>query len=179
MSETKRVDPTVAGLLLIGFITLVFGIVGIQIFNGDDFTVMFGAAGFFLLPLAGVMLVFAYMAGKCGNAFATALFAYIAVAFLGTTYLVSVEEALLFYIVGFFFIVFALVAALIGAPKLLVLLLIFVAALFIFFGIFYGAIAAGDDPKAYAGAIGIFGILSFLIATYMAVALATEKFPVA
>jgi len=175
MSETKRVDPTVAGLLLIGFITLVIGIVGIQIFNGDDHTVMFGAVAYFLMPLALVMLVFAYMAGKCGNAFATALFAFIAVAFFGTAYLagLAADGTLLFYIVGFFFIVFAIIAALIGAPKLLVILLIFVALVYVFFGLYYGATEA-----PYAGAIGLFGILSFIIATYMAIALSTEKLPV-
>ena len=176
MSETKRVDPTVAGLLLIGFITLLFGIVGVQIFTGADESIVFGAAAYFLLPLALVMLVFAYMAGKSGNAFATALFAFIAVAFAGTGYLAGLggDGALLFYIVGFFFIVFAIIALLIGAPKMLVFLLVFVALLYAFFGLFFGA---GDAP--YAAAIGICGILAFIIATYMAIALSTEKLPVA
>jgi len=177
MSETKRVDPTVAGLLLIGFITLVFGIIGVQIFTGADHTVMFDAAMKLLLPLSLIMFAFAYMAAKCGNGFATALFTFIAVAFYATIYLATNagtdDNSLLFYILGFFFVVFAMIASLIGAPKLLVILLVFVALIYIFFGLFFDG---GDSP--YAGAIGLFGILAFFIATYMAIGLATERLPV-
>ena len=177
MSETRRVDPTVSGLILIGFITLLFGIVGVQIFNGSDYTVMFNSALYFLLPITGIMLMFAYMAGKCGNAFATALFAFIAMVFFGTGWLatgaMALDNSLMFYIVTFFFVVFALIAALIGAPKLLVLLLVLVALLYAFFGLYFTAL---EEP--YAGAVGLFGILSFIVATYMAIGLATEKLPV-
>ena len=180
MSETRRVDPTVSGLLLIGFITLVLGIVGVQIFNGNDHTVMFDAALKFLIVLSLVMVMFAYMAGKCGNAFATALFAFIGIAFIGTVYLAKaatgtapVDNSLMFYILGFFFVVFSMIAALIGAPKLLVLLLVLVAFIYFFFGLFF---ATSEAP--YAGAIGLFGILAFIISTYMAIGLATEKLPV-
>jgi len=176
MSE-NRVDPTVAGLFLIGFITLVFGIIGIQLFGdggieGD--APLLAAAQFLIAPVSFVILIFAYMAGKAGNAFAVALFAFIAVALFGASILFN-NEPMLFYITAFFFIIFAVVAFLIGAPKLLGLLLIFVALVFLFLGF---AIATKGDSSVFCVAFGLFGILSFIIATYMAVGLATQKFPV-
>jgi len=180
MSET-RVDPTVAGLFLVGFITLVFGIVGIQMFNngfdlvsGSD---LLNAAGFLIAPVSIVILIFAYMAGKAGNAFAVALFAYIAVTLFGASQLLG-QEPMLFYIVAFFYVVFALVAFLIGAPKLLGILLILVALIFLFMGFAFAVSGGGGDTEGYCVAFGLFGILSFIVATYMAIALATQKFPV-
>jgi hypothetical protein len=179
MSET-RVDPTVAGLFLIGFVTLVFGIMGIQMFNQgiiDPAGTIIEAAGFLIVPVAFVILIFAYMAGKVGNAFAVALFAFIAVSLFGAGSFLN-KEPMLFYIVAVFYIIFAIVAFLIGAPKLLAILLILVALLFLFIGFAFAATVAGSEPDAYAIAFGLFGILSFLVATYMAVALATQKMPV-
>ena len=177
MSET-RVDPTVAGLFLVGFITLVFGIAGIQMFNdGFGSSDILAAAGFLIVPVSVVILIFAYMAGKAGNAFAVALFAYIAVTLFGAAKFLG-DEPMLFYIVAFFYVIFAVVAFLIGAPKLLGILLILVALIFLFMGFAFAVSGGGGDTEGYCVAFGLFGILSFLVATYMAIALATQKFPV-
>ena len=189
MSETKRVDPTVTGLFLIGFITLLIGIAGIL--NGSEAdtagTVTWSALTFLgggwaagaIVSLGFVFLVLAYMAGKCGNAFAVALFAFVAIVFVATPELMAGGDGinLVFIFIAVFFFIFALVALLIGAPKMLVILLAFVALLFVFFGMFLQA-DNPDNAKTMAYLFGVFGILSFLVATYLAVALSTEKLPV-
>ena len=174
MSET-RVDPTVAGLFLIGFLTLVFGIAGIQMFNSGTSDLL-DAAGFLIAPIALVILIFAYMAGKAGNAFAVALFAYIAITLFGASQFLG-NEPMLFYLVAVFYVIFAIVAFIIGAPKLLGILLILVAFIFLFMGFMFAVMGSGDT-EPYAIAFGLFGVLSFFVATYMAIALATQKFPV-
>jgi hypothetical protein len=177
MSE-NRVDPTVAGLFLVGFITLFLGIVGIQAYNGSTFTFdTLDAALYFLGALSLVMLMFAYMAGKAGNAFATALFAFIAVSFFGAIAGTGLPETygLICYICALFYLIFAIVAFVIGAPKLLAILLIIVALLFFFIGLYIGG-GMAEDP--YAIAFGIFGIVAFFVSTYLAFALATQKAPV-
>ena len=179
MSE-NRVDPTVAGLYLVGFITLFFGLLGILTFLGNDTTDAAAAAMGLLLPVGFVLIIFAYMAGKAGNAFATALFAFIGVAFLGIA-AGATGSPLGAYAAAIFFIIFAIVAFIIGAPKLLAILLILVALFFLFFGF---AVADGtllfttDASQIYAGAFGLFSFLAFIIATYLAVALGTQKMPV-
>jgi hypothetical protein len=170
MSET-RVDPTVAGLFLVGFITLFFGLLGIDIFT-DAGTALKGVAASFIFVIGIIMVVFALMASKAGNAFATALFAFVAVALFGVIFGID-GFPVVFYAIAFFFVVFAIVAFLIGAPKLLAVLLFLVALLYFFVGLWVGY---GDAP--YAAAFGLFGILSFLVATYMAVGLGTQKLPV-
>ena len=175
MSE-NRVDPTVAGLFLIGFVMLVFGIAGIQLFN-SGWPDLLVAAFDFIIPVAFIILIFAYMAGKAGNAFAVALFSFIAVSLFGAGYMLG-TEVMLFAIVAFFFIIYAIVALLIGAPKLLVILLFLVALLFLFLGFAFAIEKGAGDPSAYCLVFGFFGILAFLVATYMAVALATQKAPV-
>jgi hypothetical protein len=179
----NRVDPTVAGLFLIAFVTLIFGIAGLQVFNSGSPDILI-AGGAFIIPVALIIFVFAYMAGKAGNAFAVALFAFIAVALFGATFMLDLEtpgnlgEPLLFVIVAFFFMIFAIVALAIGAPKLLFILLILVALLYLFIGFFVAVANGGNDASGYALVFGLFGILAFLVSAYLAVALATQKAPV-
>ncbi|MCL2786328.1 MAG: hypothetical protein FWD81_03815 [Methanomassiliicoccaceae archaeon] len=171
MSE-NRVDPTVAGLYLVGFITLFFGLLGVQLYGGNDELLAVATA---FAPMIGiVMLVFAYMAGKAGNGFATALFAFIAIALfaVGVGLLLS---AIVFYAAAVFFLIFAIVAFIIGAPKLMALLLILTALLYLFVGFFVGS---ADEQPIFAAAFGLFGLLAFIVSTYMAVALGTQKMPV-
>ena len=170
MSE-NRVDPTVAGLYLVGFITLFFGLLGVQMYNAD-FALM-GVAQVFSLLIGFVMLIFAYMAGKAGNGFAVALFAFIAVALFAVLVGLNPGTPIVFYAVVIFFLVFAIVGFIIGAPKLLSLLLLLVALLYLFVG-FY----VNEANEIFAIAFGLFGLLSFIIATYLAVALGTQKLPV-
>jgi hypothetical protein len=182
MSET-RVDPTVAGLFLIGLVTLFFGLLGLEMFGAgasEEAATIFRIAGSLIGIVGFILIIFAYMAGKVGNAFATALFAFVAVALFAVGYGITdfgtadmVVFPTLFYAIAFFFLIFAIVALLIGAPKLLAVLLFLVCLLYLFVGFF---VATLDAP--YAIAFGFFGFLSFIVATYMAVALATQKMPV-
>jgi len=186
MSE-NRVDPTVAGLFLVGLITLFFGLLGVLLWNenamGADLLVYItgigaGAANGILVAFALMFVLFAFLAAKVGNAFATALFAFVAVALFSVTIGLIASSFIAFLIIGVFFIVFALVAFLIGAPKLLAILLALTALLYIFVGVFVNAGNNGDDPLTFALLFGVFGILAGAVATYMAVALSTEKLPV-
>jgi len=178
MSE-NRVDPTVAGLFLVGLTTLLFGLIGLLMYNGSASG--FGLLTFtiiLLMPLALVFLVFTVSAIRCGNAFAASLFGFVGIALFGAAAglilgLSGAPIELAFYILGVFFILFALVAFMIGAPKLLAILLLLVALVYIFVGLFF---AEGTDT--FALLFGIFGILAGAVATYMAIALSTEKLPV-
>ncbi|MDR0778521.1 MAG: hypothetical protein LBE48_03675 [Methanomassiliicoccaceae archaeon] len=174
MSET-RVDPTVTGLFLVGFITLFFGLLGIDLFQDAANNGLVDVAGNFIGVIGIIMVVLAYMAGKSGNAFATALFAFVAVALFGVRYGIgeTVAFPVVFYAIAFFFVIFAIVAFLVGAPKLVVILLFLVALLYFFVGLWFGY-----EESSYAAAFGVFGILSFLVATYSAVGLGTQKLPV-
>jgi hypothetical protein len=191
MAET-RVDPTVAGLFLIGLVTLFFGLLGVELFSNslsDDAVMILGVAGKFIGIIGIILVIFAFMAGKVGNAYATALFAFIAVALFGVGIGLVVEPVaatatapavysvaaypMLFYAVAFFFLIFALVGFLIGAPKMLGILLLVVGLLYLFVG-FY--LATLDAP--YAIVFAFFGFVAFLLSTYMAFALATQKAPV-
>jgi hypothetical protein len=185
---SQKVDPTVPGLFLVGFITLLFGLLGIQIFmDGDDG--LLAVAGNFISVIGLIMILFAYMAGKAGNAYATALFAFVAVALFGVGFgylpVDIVDSAgnvitdaysfpVVFYAIAVFFVIFALVGFVIGAPKLMGLLLLFVAGLYFFVGLTIGN--PGDAP--YSLMFGVFGIISFIVSTYMAVGLGTQKLPV-
>lgn len=178
MSE-NRVDPTVAGLFLVALITLIFGILGIDLFNDlSNNGLLTGAAMPFIPLLSAIFIVLAYMAGKAGNAFATALFVYVAVALYGVIVAFTMGSAVgdaIMLALAFFFLMFTLVAFMIGAPKLLGFLLLCVTLLYLFVSIF---INQGGDDEPYAIAFGIFGILAFLISSYLAIALATQKLPV-
>ncbi|MCL2712434.1 MAG: hypothetical protein FWD37_04075 [Methanomassiliicoccaceae archaeon] len=188
MSE-NRIDPTVAGLFLVGFITLIFGFIGLLIGMEDataDALLLTAVGGGFISPLIMlgiIFLVLAVSAIKIGNAFAAALFGFIGAA------LVTTEAALIadltgspaaMFIIAFVFLVFAIIAFLIGAPKLLAILLVLVTLLYLFVGLFLGdaAFAAGDSAQTFAYLFGVFGLLAGLVATYMALALSTQKFPV-
>ncbi|MDR2866459.1 MAG: hypothetical protein LBV13_03535 [Methanomassiliicoccaceae archaeon] len=176
MSE-NRVDPTVAGLFLVGFITLFFGLLGINLYGDSTDSGLLLVAFDFIGVIGILMVMFSYMAGKAGNAYATALFAFIAVALFGVSYGAGAGDnaAIVFYALALFFVVFALVGAMIGAPKMLVILLLLVALLYLFVGFFF---SGSSNVDVWALMFGIFGLLSFLLATYMAVGLGTQKLPV-
>jgi len=172
MSE-NRIDPTVAGLFLVAFIALVFGFLGIELYQG----LSWGLAGV-AATLAGfigiLFVVLTVSAIRAGNAFATALFAVVAVALVMVPICFGVSF-FAFILVAIFLLVFALIAFLIGTPKLLVIILAFVALLYLFVGL---CINDGIVDSIFALLFGIFGILAGAVALYLAVALSTEKFPV-
>jgi len=136
-----------------------------------------------VLPLAIAFLVLMYMAAKVGNAFATALFAFVVIALIAVQPAVGgiaigidatgVISSMALYVIAIFFILFALVAFFIGAPKLLSLQLFFTALLYLFVGLLLAADNMADSIMALF--VGIFGVLASAVATYMALALAQEK----
>jgi len=179
----NRVDPTVAGLFLVGFITLVFGLIGILLYGKVDGAgalagTVSGEGGSLAVIVGVVFIVFTVSAIRCGNAFAAALFGFVAVALFGATVGLNAGSMYLFVVFAIVFILFALVAFLIGAPKLLAILLFFVALLYLFVGLWVNAIADDGMNNVFGVLFGLFGILAAAVALYMAFALSTQKLPV-
>ena len=175
MSE-NRVDPTVAALFLVGFITMVFGLIGLAS-NGEwaDAFALGQTGGDCALAVGVIFIVLTVMAAKSNNAFATALFAFIALGLASTSYALGYESEIAIILIGVFFLIFAIVAFIVGAPKLLFLQLVFVFLLYLFVGLSLGG---GDSVDTYQLLFGIFGVLAGIVATYLGFALATEKLPV-
>jgi len=171
----NRIDPTVAGLFLVAFITLIFGVLGVLVFSeNSEAGNMLTAAITFSGIIGLFFIVLTVSAIRFGNAFAASLFAFIAIALFVAAVGVPAGMYLLVILAAIFFIVFAIIALLIGAPKLLMILLFLVALIYLFVGLFLNA----TDGKMFALLFGIFGILSFLVALYMSFALSTQKLPV-
>ncbi|MDR2866461.1 MAG: hypothetical protein LBV13_03545 [Methanomassiliicoccaceae archaeon] len=167
----NRVDPTVAGLFLVAFITLIFGFLGVSLYSANEIFGAIPAAG--LATLVGIMfIVLTVSAIRCGNAFAAALFAFVAISLLAVSSSFG-TSAFVFILLGIMYIVFALVALIIGAPKLLMILLFLVGLLYIFVGAF-----VYDGGDTFALLFGVFGILSGVVALYLGFALSTQKLPV-
>jgi len=175
MSE-NRLDPTVPGLFMVAFITLVFGVLGLV--AGAENIVEAGkmqtAAIAFASIIGLIFVVLTVSAIRFGNAFAASLFVFVAVSLFAATIGVPSFNWILIILVAVFYIVFAIIALLIGAPKLLMILLFLVALLYLFVGLCLNA----DDGKMFAYLFGVFGILSALVALYMGFALSTQKLPV-
>ena len=168
MSE-NRVDPTVAGLFLVAFIALVFGLFGIETYSSST---SWGVPAPLLAAIIGIaFVVLTVSAIRCGNAFAASLFAFVAIALIAVQVCLGVW--IMFVLIAVFFIVFALIAFLIGAPKLLAIMIACVALLYLFVGLYFNT---GTD--GYAIAFAIFGFLGGLVALYLGFALSTEKLPV-
>ncbi|MCL2143702.1 MAG: hypothetical protein FWH44_05555 [Methanomassiliicoccaceae archaeon] len=169
MSE-NRIDPTVAGLFLVAFITLVFGLFGIEM--GGDLS--WGVPAATLAPVVGLMfVVFTVSAIRFGNAFAAALFGFVAISLIAVP-MIAMVSPFVFYLIFAMYVVFAIVALLIGAPKLLFILLLLVGLIFLFVGV--SSSDAVSDMTWYLA--GVFGILAGVVALYMAFGLSTQKLPV-
>ena len=173
MSE-NRVDPTVAGLFLTALITLVFGFLGVELYN-DPKAGWIGAAAAPLAAAVGVLVaVLMVSAIRCGNKFAAALFGFVSASLLAVVISFDVGS-FVFFIIAIIYIVFVIVAFMTGAPKLLAIMLLFVGLLYLFVGLsFFGSSPAEIHNLLF----GIFGLLAGAIALYLALALSTEKFPV-
>jgi len=171
----NRIDPTVPGLFLVAFIMLIFGVLGVLIYgeNAEAGALLTAAQAF--SGIIGIMfLVLTVSAIRVGNAFASSLFAFLVVALLVAAVCVPGGSYFVVLFVAIFFIVFALIALLIGAPKLLMILLFGAALVYLFVALFMNA----TDGATFALLFGIFGILSSLVALYMSFALSTQKLPV-
>lgn len=189
MSET-RIDPTAMGLLFIGFITLVIGLFGIDVYSGglpgaltssDSYI---GAGVFAVALLGGIALaIIALFAYKANSNFGASLFGWIAVslllvaafggAFAGLFNLDLSVSWFLWIVIAIFYLVFTVWAFLAGTPKLLLGILVITALVFLFLGLALNAETA-DSMKTMFLIMGIFGILDFLLATYLGLALTEE-----
>jgi len=176
----NRVDPTVAGLFLIGFITLLFGIIGMQLYldiAAIQTEPLFKATLAFVGMVGFILLIFAYMASKAGNGFAVALFAFVVVSFFAVP--LALDPAGIgfyqgLYIVAIFYLVFTILTLLIGGPKILALMLLVVAFLFFFVGMYLNF----DKEPMYAMMFGIMGLTAAALAMYLGLAFATQRLPV-
>jgi hypothetical protein len=183
MSE-NRVDPTVAGLFLVAFITLVFGFFGLEVFMQPADPMLGDAAAGIALFVGIMFVVLMVSAIRCGNAFAAALFGFVAISLVvpligtgGSSIFTGDFAPFLFFVAAILYVVFAIVALFVGAPKLLVFILVFVALLYLFVGLVVNA-ATAADAEIFGLLAGVFGLLAGVISMYLGFALATQKAPV-
>jgi len=190
-AENARVDTTFIGYLLIGFVLLIFGVLGLQwgeLFGDvykdmpidtNVFTQICGVVGLILILLT----VFAYRTGKQISAVVFAFTGF----FLIATFIDNWTESeiynsdwFMFLAFAIFFLIIAIYALIAKAPKFLAVLLVLVAlmALFIGLGFFYAWFGPGDNydlSKTMGILLGIFGFLGFVVATYLGLAYANPK----
>lgn len=183
MADNERVDTTWVGLILIGFVLFLFGFLGLELGNvfgeGIKWPLDVGVFAYLCGAIGLILLILAVLGYRVGNPIAAGVFAFVAV-FLVFFYFDQVHgEApstnwILYIGVALFFLVFAVYAFLVNAPKLLVLLLALVALAVLFFGLaFYMAADANvDTMKTMAIIGGVFSFLGFLNATYLGLAFA-------
>ena len=176
MSE-NRLDPTVAGLFMTAVIALVFGFLGIELYCHDLSWGLASIATGLSAVIGIVFLVLTVSAIRFGNAFATSLFAFVGVALIAVM-ICFPASWFAFVLLAIFFVVFALIGFLVGAPKLLSIMLVLIALLFLFVGLFLNDGPKFYDENVYAILFGIFGLLGGLVALYLSFALSTEKLPV-
>jgi hypothetical protein len=183
------------GLLFIGFITLVVGLFGIDVYSGglpgaltssDSYI---GAGVFAVALLGGIALaIIALFAYKANSNFGASLFGWIALSLLlvagfGGAFagLFTLNFGLLVYnswilwvIIAVFYFVFTIWAYLAGSPKLLLGILVITALVFLFLGLGLNPNNTADTTETMFLIMGIFGILDFLLATYLGLALTEE-----
>lgn len=183
MSET-RIDPTAMGLLFIGFITLVIGLYGIDQYIGGSTAYPMIESGAFAVALFGglalaLIAVFAY---KANSNFGASLFGWISLSLLlvaaksgafAPMFDFTIDGWFLWVVIAIFYLIFAIWAFLAGTPKLLLGILVITAMVFLFLGLAFNPDIA-DSAKTMFLIMGIFGILDFLLATYLGLALTEE-----
>lgn len=167
------------GLYLISFIMLVFGIIGIYGFMADgganaDALEIFetlGGASVMMMGLAAIVFLFlGYACYKNGSKFVMIIF--LSLAFFSGLYSAAAGNAdepgmyLMFVVVAIFLIIYGLVALLSKSGYMLTLLLIFAGLVFLFFGLANNA----TDGTTYLLILGIFALLSFILALWLALA---------
>lgn len=175
------------GLLFIGFITLVIGLFAFDKYNalnGSTADPMI-ATGVFAVALLGGLAValIAIFAYKANSNFGASLFGWIAVslllvaafggAFAGLFNLDLDKSWFLWIVIAIFYLVFTVWAFLAGTPKMLLGILVITAMVFLFLGLAVNPDIA-DSAKTMFLIMGIFGILDFLLATYLGLALTEE-----
>ena len=94
-------------------------------------------------------------------------------AFAGLFNLDLSDSWFLWIVIAIFYLVFTVWAFLAGTPKMLLGILVITALVFLFLGLALNAETA-DSMKTMFLIMGIFGILDFLLATYLGLALTEE-----
>lgn len=174
------------GLLFIGFITLVVGLFGIDQYNalGGSTADPMIASGVFAVALIGglALALIAFYAYKANSNFGASLFGWIALSLLfvaafggafGGLFNFTLDGWFLWVVIAIFYLIFAIWAFLAGTPKLLLAILVITAMVFLFLGLAINADTT-DSMKTMFLIMGIFGILDFLLATYLGLALTEE-----
>ena len=174
------------GLLFIGFITLVVGLFGIDQYNalGGSTADPMIASGVFAVALFGglALVLIAFYAYKAGSNFGASLFGWIALSLLFVAafggaftglFSFTLDGWFLWVVIAIFYLIFAIWAFLAGTPKMLLAILVITAMVFLFLGLALNADTA-DSMKTMFLIMGIFGILDFLLATYLGLALTEE-----
>jgi len=191
MANDVRVDTTFVGLFLIGFVLLMFGVLGLQLGNvfGDVpkdmpidthvFAHVVGIIGVIIVLLA----IFAY---RTGAAVAAGVFAFVGAFFIiyymdNDFCLVAGNSNWFLYIaIAIFFLIYAFYSFMQKAPKFLTILLVIVTFVVFFFGLALAFSPAGpcanvDAFKGLAITTGIFAFIGFVVATYLGLAFANPK----
>lgn len=172
------------GLLFIGFITLVVGLFGLDM-NNTSGTDMIGNGVFGVALLGGFALaVVAIYAYKAGSNFGASVFGWVSlslllVAALGGAFDATFDISLgaswvLWIVIAVFYFVFAIWSLLAGTPKLLLGVLVVTALVFLFLALALNPDNTADTERTMYLAMGIFGIIDFVLATYLGLALTEE-----
>lgn len=198
IENNVRVDTTFIGYFLIGFVFLIFGVMGLQDgglfgeFTPENyrnlpidysvFSMVVGAVGFIMILLA----VFAYRTGKqitavsflfFGLFFIFVRFNHVAKSGLGQ--LTANSDWFLLVAFAIFFLIIAIYAFVAEAPKFVTVLILLTALTAFFFGLCCLYAPFGMDNvdlhKAMGFVFGIFALLAFVIATYLGLAYAVPK----
>ena len=172
------------GLLFIGFVTLVVGLFGIDLYANDAVTEwisgsLYAVALFGGLAI-GLVAIFAY---KANSNFGASTFGWVSLSLLlvaafggafADLFSFSFSNSwVLWIVVTIFYFVFAAWAFLAGTPKLLIAILIVTALVFLFLGLANNADTL-DSMKTMFLLMGIFGVIDFILATYLGLALTEE-----
>ena len=172
------------GLFLLSFVMLVFAMVGIFGYMEDAKFGALAGASVWIMGAAGILFAFlGYASWKGGNKFLMVIFlflAFFAAIYSGTIIFAAgapIGVDLIYIIIAVFVIIFAIWAFIIKAGMMLTVLLITSALVFLFYALALPALQPGstlDWPGIYLLLLGIFALISFALATYLALADCTD-----
>jgi hypothetical protein len=166
MTECKNLDPTAFGLFLVAALSLPLALVFLDLFTLPP---SFDLAACF--PFIGLVILFvAYLAYKAESQFGFTVFGLVGTAIALTGLGMGYEGALVFAIIFLLTIIWSLIAK---TPKLLTLILVTTTVVFLCVAL------AGMFDMDLNTVTGIFALLNFIFALYLAFALALEnKIPI-
>ncbi|NLL95304.1 MAG: hypothetical protein GX224_06095 [Thermoplasmatales archaeon] len=176
------------GLLIIGFVMLVVGLFGVDFYMNEGVVEYLTFESVFAVALLGglVLAIASIYAYKANSNFGTCTFGWVAFSLFilaaaggafGGLFDIGFDPAgawTIWIIITIFYFVFVIWAFLAGAPKLLVAVLAVAALVFLFLGLAMNNGPVAEDMKNMLLAMGIFGIIDFVLATYLGLALTEE-----